>query len=107
MGILVLKGPNGPVALDDGRAHGSGVPRWMNARRYPAYRQPVKPTAVGARYFPPEPDHDPLTDQPMPIAIGSKYDGGRVAYREAVYKAAKAGGEKLGFTKKAIEGLKP
>jgi len=85
--------------------HGSGIPRFS---QMPGYRGSDTPTKVGARYFFPEPDHDERTDQPIPAAVGSKYDiGGAVTYRANIYKAAKKMGRKQGLTKDQIQELKP
>ncbi len=83
---------------------GSGIPRFSGAS-YTGYDTPTK---VGARYFFPQPDYDERTDQPIPAAIGSKYDiGGVEAYRVKVHAAAKKMGKKQGLTEKQINALKP
>ncbi len=84
--------------------HGSGIPRFSGA----SYKGYDTPTKVGARYFFPEPDYDERTDQPLPAAVGSKYDvGGAPAYRIAVHAAAKKVGKKQGLTQSQIDDLKP
>ncbi len=85
--------------------HGSGIPRFS---QMPGYRGSDTPTKVGARYFAPQPDFDERTDQPIPIAIGSKYDiGGAPAYRVRVHAAAKKDRKKLGFSRQDIDDLEP
>lgn len=103
MAFLVINGPNGPLAFDDRGAHGSGVPRYYSR---PGYERFSKPTVVGARYFPPEPERDE-DDNPVPMTYGSLYTGGREAYQTKVYAAAKKDGSKLGFRKKDVDALKP
>lgn len=83
---------------------GSGIARYSQARGYQGGYD--TPTKVGARYFAPEPKFDERTDQPMPIAMGNKWDGGTPAYRERVYAAAKKDRKKLGFSNEDIEVLK-
>ncbi len=82
---------------------GAGIPRYSNAK-FTGYDLPTK---VGARYFPPEPDYDPNTDQPVPMAMGNRYDGGQAAYQERVYDAAEKDGKKLGLSRSDIRALKP
>ena len=57
--------------------------------------------------FFPEPDYDDRTDQPLPVAQGNKWDGGRPAYRTRVWEAAKKVGKDQGFSTKEIDSLKP
>lgn len=102
MGILVFEG--GERAFTDRGILGAGVPGYARASGYTPYEVP---TAVGARYFFPEPDYDDLTDAQIPAAMGNKWDGGREAYRERVYKAAKKVGKDQGLKPKDIEDLKP
>lgn len=83
---------------------GSGVARYMQR---PGYRGYDTPTKVGARYFFPDPDYDDMTDQPIPAAVGDKWDGGGDVYRERVYKAAKDVGRKQGLSRKDVRELKP
>ncbi len=83
---------------------GSGIPRFSGAS-YSGYDIPTK---VGARYFFPEPEYDERTDQPIPAAMGSKYDiGGVEAYRVKVHAAAKKVGKDQGLTESQIDDLKP
>jgi len=84
---------------------GSGIARYARA---PGYRGYDTPTKVGARYFFPDPEYDERTDQPIPAAIGSKYDtGGVEAYRMKVYKAAQDVGKAQGLKPSQIPDLKP
>ncbi len=108
MGILVINNPNGrAMAFDDGNVHGAGAPRWYSKRgAFSSFGGNTEPKIVAARYFPPEPERD-VDDHPIPMAYGSMWEGGRPAYRLKVHAAAKKGGEKLGFTKADVDGLKP
>ncbi len=84
---------------------GSGISRYSRATGYRGYDTPTK---VGARYFAPQPEYDERTDQPIPMAIGSKYDmGGVEAYRVRVHAAAKKNRKKLGFSRSDIDDLEP
>ncbi len=84
---------------------GTGIARYSQARGFQGGYD--TPTKVGARYFPPQPEFNDVTDQPLPIATGNKWDGGGEAYRERVYNAAKKDRKKLGFTRSDISDLKP
>ena len=107
MGLIVVNGPNGPLAFDDRGSHGSGAPRWYSKRgAFASYGGFTEPTVVGARYFPPEPERDE-DDNEIPLAIGSMYEGGRPAYRMKVHAAAKKDPGKYGFSKKDVDDLKP
>ncbi len=90
------------VFRDDGGS-GYGVPGYVNM---PGYLSSMDPKPIGARYFPPEPARD-SEDNPLPMVVGNTMTGGREAYRENVYKEAKKGGDRLGFTTQDIEDLKP
>lgn len=83
---------------------GSGIARFF---RSPGYRGYDTPTKVGARYFFPQPAFDEKTDQPIPVATGSKWDGGAPAYQHRVYAAAKKVGKAQGLKSAQIEDLKP
>ncbi len=107
MGILVIRRPDGqPLAFDDGGSHGSGVPRYYSGRgAFAGFASGTEPKPVGARYFPPEPER--IDDKPVPFVYGSIWEGGREAYQQKVYNAAKTGRQKFGFSKKDILALKP
>lgn len=83
---------------------GSGVAGYAQKPGYHGYDTPTK---VGARYFAPQPKFDELTDQPIPIATGNKWDGGAEPYRTRVYNAAKKNRQSLGFSQEDIDDLKP
>ncbi len=91
-----------------GRAFGRGMATY---ERLPGYSPSAVPTKAGARWFPPEPDHHPVTDQEVPLAMGNKWDGGKLAYQERLYAAAKklskTGRGQVGLTKKDVDELKP
>ncbi len=97
------KNIGGHVGFQDRGLKGQGVPGYMSMRGYQGF---AEPTAIGARYFPPEPTFDEETDQPIPIAAGYKSNGGRPAYRQRVYKAAKKKRKALGFSEDDIADLK-
>lgn len=84
--------------------HGSGIAGYTGRTGYQGYDVPTK---VGARYFFPDPEHDDVTDQPIPVAVGNKWDGGAPVYQERVYKAAKKVGKEQGLKPSQIEALKP
>ncbi len=88
---------NGHAGFQSKDLSGMGIPGYT--RRGTNYRMLgfTVPTPMGARYFPPEPDFDPDTDKPLPIAAGYKWNGGRPAYRERVYKAARKNARGLGW----------
>ena len=102
MGLIVF----GDTAFRDRGLYGMGIAGYTGAQGYTPYE---RPTAVGARYFVAEEfsEYDKQTDKQIPIAQGNKWDGGRPAYRQRVYAAAKKGGKHLGFSKEDVEGLKP
>ncbi len=77
-----------------------------NYERLPGYHPSEVPTKVGARHFFPEPDYD-AQDQQVPAATGNKWDGGKAAYQERVYAAAKKIGKNQGLKEKQIEAYKP
>ncbi len=83
-----------------------GVPGYMSKRGYQGFDIP---TPIGARYFPPDPKFDEETDKALPIALGYKSNGGRPAYRQRVYNAAKKGGirasKAMGFSRQDLEDL--
>jgi len=107
MGIMVIRGPRGPLAFDDGNSHGSGVPRYYSGRgAYQSFGGNTEPKVVGARYFPPEPERD-VNDNPIPMVIGSMWEGGRPAYQMKVHAAAKKDPKKFGFSGKDVEDMKP
>ena len=83
---------------------GAGVPSYTRARGYSPFFAPEK---VGARYFFPEPEFDPVSDQAVPAAMGNIWDGGSPAYQERVYAAAKKVGKKQGLSKHDIDDLNP
>ncbi len=87
-----------------GRGLGSGIPRYADKPGFPT--MDAKPIAVGARWFPPDPDYDE-DDNPVPLAMGSKWEGGREVYQLKVYEAAKEHGKDLGMKQKDIDDLKP
>ena len=91
------------IAFRESGPGSAGIPRWS---QYRAYGMPTKPMATGARYFPPEPDYDAVTDVAIPLAKGDIYSGGRKAYQEAVYKAAKSRWHHLGMKKEDVDVLK-
>ncbi len=97
------KNIGGHVGFQDKGLVGQGVPGYMSMRGYQGF---AEPTAIGARYFAPESKFDEETDQPLPIAVGYKSNGGRPAYRNRVYNAAKKNRKSLGFTKKDVSDLK-
>jgi len=92
----------GHAGFQDRGQVGTGVPGYMGMRGYQGFEQP---TAIGARYFAPEPDYDETSDQPTPIAAGYVSNGGRPAYRQRVYNAAKKDQKALGFSKKDVTDL--
>ncbi len=92
----------GHAGFQDRGQVGTGVPGYMSMRGYQGFEEP---TAIGARYFPPEPDFDEESDQPTPIAAGYVSNGGRPAYRQRVYNAAKKRKKALGFDTESLEGL--
>lgn len=100
MGLIVF----GDQAFRDRGIFGAGVPGYAGARGYTPFDTP---TAVGARYFFPEPKYDEETDQAIPAAKGNKWDGGRPVYQERVYAAAKKIGKEQGLKSKQIDELKP
>ncbi len=85
-----------------GALFGAGVPGYA---RHSGYTPSSIPTAVGARMFFPDPEYD--GDDAVPAAMGNKWDGGRPAYRERVYAAAKKFGKDQGLSNKDIGELKP
>ncbi len=94
----------GDQAFRDRGIYGAGVPGYTGAQGYTPYEVP---TAVGARYFFPDPPYDENTDQAIPAAKGNKWDGGRAVYQERVYQAAKKVGKDQGLKPSSIEELKP
>ena len=100
MGVLAFA----DRAFTDRGFIGAGIPGYTRGTGYTPYEVP---TAVGARMFFPEPDFDERTDQPLPAAMGNKWDGDRPAYQERVYEAAKKVGKEQGFDQKQIDSLKP
>ena len=102
MGVLVFEGTN--RAFTDRGLLGAGVPSYSRAV---GYTPSEVPTAVGARMFFPEPEYDTNLDQPIPAAMGNKWDGGRPVYQQRVYNAAKKEGKEQGLNETQIDGLKP
>lgn len=102
MGILVFG--SGDRAFTDRGILGAGVPGYARAQ---GYMPSMVPTAVGARYFFPDPEYDEDTDQAKPAAVGNKWDGGKPAYQMRVHKAAEAVGKDQGLTGKQIKELDP
>ncbi len=92
----------GHAGFQDRSLAGQGIPGYTSMRGYSGF---AEPTAIGARYFPPEPDYDDGTDKPKPIAVGYVSNGGREAYRERVWKAARKNRQALGFSKKDIDDI--
>lgn len=89
-----------------GADQGRGIPRYASQPGFPTGSE--KPIPVGARYFGPKDERDyDENDEEVPIAVGSKYDGGPVAYQTKVYNAAKKDRVKLGFSRPDVEDLKP
>lgn len=87
-----------------GPLFGAGMPRYARAQGYTPYSEPTK---VGARYFILGGEYDEETDQPIPDATGNKWDGGKPAYQQRVYNAAKKVGKDRGLSTKQIDALKP
>ncbi len=85
-----------------GVGFGRGMARYERAS---GYIPSSIPTAVGARYFFPDPEYD--GNDAVPAAMGNKWDGGRPVYQERVYAAAKKFGKEQGFKPKQIDELKP
>jgi len=96
------KNIGGHAGFQDRGQVGTGVPGYMSMRGYQGFEQP---TAIGARYFPPEPDYDETSDQPTPIAAGYVSNGGRPAYRNRVYNAAKKKRKTFGFSREDMDDL--
>ncbi len=92
----------GLIGFQDNGATGMGVSRYAMD---PLYTPHDIPTVVGARYFPPDPDHDPETDAELPMVVGSRYAGGKEAYRLNVYKEARENRAKFGFSHSDIKDL--
>ncbi len=102
MGIMLVprefqKNLNGHAGFQDRGLDGMGVPGYTKRGRNYSMLGTTIPTPMGARYFPPEPDFDEATDNPIPIAAGYKWNGGRPAYRQRVFKAAMNNPKGLGF----------
>ena len=102
MGIMLVpqrfqKNLNGHAGFQSKDLSGMGIPGYTRRGRNYSMLGFTVPTPMGARYFPPEPDYDPDSDNPLPIAAGYKWNGGRPAYRERVYKAAVANPKGLGW----------
>lgn len=87
-----------------GTGLGRGVPRYARAPGFPTGSE--KPIAVGARMYLPDPDYDE-EDVRVPDAVGSKYEGGKPAYQQEVYNAAKKVGKERGMKTSEIDALKP
>lgn len=102
--IEMRKNIGGHAGFQDRNLAGMGVPGYMSMRGYQGFEEP---TAIGARYYPPQPDFDEETDNAIPIAVGYKANGGREAYRQRVWNAAKKDPKKYGFSKKDLELLGP
>lgn len=85
---------------DRGGLLGSGIPGYARHQGYTASRIP---TAVGARYF--AGLYDSTGDHEVPIAKGNKWDGGKLAYQQKVYNAAKRDHKELGFSSKDMTDL--
>ncbi len=85
-----------------GVGFGRGMARY---ERSSGYTPSSIPTAVGARMFFPDPEYD--GDDAILAAMGNKWDGGRPAYQERVYAAAKKFGKEQGLKSKDIDELKP
>lgn len=98
------KNIGGHAGFQDRGLKGQGVPGYTSMRGYSGFDVP---TPIGARYFPPQPDFDEETDQAVPIAAGYKANGGRPAYRQRVYNAAKKDRRKWGLSKKQLDELGP
>lgn len=98
------KNINGHAGFQDRTRSLQGVPGYSHRRGYGAFDVP---TPIGARYFPPEKDWDEETDQPTPLAVGYKANGGRPAYRQRVFNAAKKNRKKYGFSRDDIDQLGP
>ena len=92
----------GHAGFQDRGLQGSGVPGYTRMRGYSGFDIP---TPIGARYFPPEPAYSEETDQAIPIAAGYKANGGRPAYRQRVYNAAKKDRKSLGFSRKDVDDI--
>ena len=75
-------------------------------RRLAGYQPSLVPTKVGARHFFPESDYD-AEDVEVPVAVGNKWDGGKRAYQERVYEAAKKIGKAHGLKTKQIDNYEP
>ncbi len=87
-----------------GHAFGRGMASYERAAGYFPSEVPVK---VGARHFFPDPEYDETTDQAKPAAMGNKWDGGKAAYQQRVYNAAKRAGRKQGLSHDEIDNYKP
>ena len=111
MGIMLVprefqKNLNGHAGFQDRGLAGMGVPGYTKRGRNYSMLGTTVPTPMGARYFPPEPEYDEATDNPLPIAAGYKWNGGRPAYRERVFNAAKGHAKDLGWkNEKEVEKL--
>lgn len=90
----------GHAGFQDRGLRGMGIPGYTDMRGYAGFDFPMP---IGARYFPPEPDYDNDTDNPLPIAAGYQMNGGREAYRQRVYNAAKADYKTMGFKKSEVD----
>lgn len=102
MGSLVV----GDRLFTDRGILGVGIPNYTRAQGYTPFEIP---TAVGARMFnsPDFSDFDDETDQPIPIAKGNKWDGGRPAYQQRVYNAKKKLGKQGGYKQSDLDASKP
>lgn len=88
-----------------GRQFGRGMASYERA---PGYQASSVPTKVGARYFFPDPEYDETTDQPIPAAVGHKWEpGGKLGYQMKVFQAAEKFGKAQGLSKADIKNLEP
>lgn len=90
-----------------GRGFGRGMAAY---ERMAGYHPSSKPTKVGARYFiggdGPNAEYDD-DDNLVIDAMGNKWDGGKAAYQQRVYNAAKKVGKERGLKTRQIDELKP
>lgn len=101
---MVFLVQEGVQRVFSGHAFGRGMATYERAAGYFPSEVPVK---VGARHFFPDPEYDETTDQPKPVAMGHKWNGGKAAYQERVYKAAQKVGREQGLKGKEIDNYKP
>ena len=92
----------GHMGFQDRGLVGEGIPGYT---RKPAYEGFDTPEPIGARYFPPEGKWDEETDVQLPIAAGYVSNGGRPAYRQRVFNAAKKDPKAIGMKMKDVDDI--